>query len=181
MPMFETIQVDLKKKANKSRRTRRNKNRQKQLLSYLKNLQFQNHKTDVAVRTACLQQGRLVLFLRGLSVLDVWPGSAMMGGTWELLKSFPDGHPLIFENVCVNILYIYVYMYMLCIDVEVYGLQIYVYIQIYTYCKVLGKTNDFGNLTVKMKRFYLNQSSWIAISHHPFNFLNLIFTLPRMK
>ena len=39
-------------------------------------------------------------------------------------------------------------MYMLCIDVEVYGLQIYVYIQIYTYCKVLGKTNDFGNVTV---------------------------------
>ena len=75
-----------------------------------------------------------MLFLRGLSVLDVWPGSAMMGGTWELLKSFPDGHPLIFENVCVNILYICIYVYVmyrcrglrftdLCIYTNIYILQ----------------------------------------------------------
>lgn len=56
----------------------------------------------------------------------------------------------------------------------------YLYKYIHT-VKSLVKPMILANSPFKMKRFHLNQSSWIAISHHPCNFLNLIFTLPRMK
>ena len=81
------------------------------------------------------------------------------GGIWKLLRNFPDGHPLIFENVWKKKIYIYIcihYMYMLYIYVQVYRFyvhtKIYIY-SIYTYSKILDKPNDlFGNLTVKMRK-----------------------------
>lgn len=61
-------------------------------------------------------------------------------------------------------------MYMLCIDVEVYGLQMYIYKYLHI-VKSLVKTMILAISPFKMNRFHLNQSSWIAISHHPSTFL----------
>ena len=76
-----------------------------------------------------------MLFIHRLSVLDVWPSgrfrTLMMGGgggIWKLLRNFPDGHPLIFENVWKK-KNIYIYMYTL----YVYVIYIYIYVQVYRF------------------------------------------------
>lgn len=146
MPMFETIQVDLKK----SEQVKKNKKKQKPTKTIVELLEKpsiskpQNRCCSSNSMPATRPARALPPRAQRSWCLAGFRDDGWNLGTPQKFSWWP--HPLIFENVCVNILYICIYVYVMY---RCRGLRFTdVYIQIFTYCKVLGKNHDFGNLTV---------------------------------